>query len=231
MKLGEFLKREKGDSTALTRRSVKGRQLTPQAKVEVFIFFFLTFLLAGFPAYSQDFLAKKAVRLGEAVTDFELSDTEGKSMRLSSYQGKTVMIHFWSATCPFVVRYEGRIQEIAKQYGEKGVTVLGIASNVNETQEKIRNVAAERAVNYPILLDPNQEIADQFGAVTTPHIFIIDREGKLAYEGSVDDQGWQEENPVTKHYAREALDALLSDSPVPHPQTQSFGCTVKRRLA
>jgi peroxiredoxin len=235
MTLGEFLEKEKGDSTPRTRRSDEERQLTPQAKVEVFIysllwaFFVLCFTSA--PLLAQDFLAKKAVRLGEAVPDFELADTEGKPVRLSHYLGKPVLVHFWSASCPFVARYESRIGELVETYGDQGVAILGIASNVNETPEQIRSVAASRNLGYPVLLDSDQEIADRFGAITTPHVFIIDQKGRLAYEGSFDDQGWSEENRVTQSYARLALDALFSGSAVPHPQTKSFGCTVKRHPA
>ena len=138
------------------------------------------------------------------------------------------MLHFWSATCPFVVRYDGRLKQITDDYIGHEVVVLGIDSNSNEMPDQIRKVGSERNINYPILIDPGNQIADQFGAITTPHVFIIDQEGKLVYEGAVDDQGWSEANPVTKHYVREALDAALSGNAVPSPQTKSVGCTIKR---
>lgn len=194
-----------------------------------FLFFLLVFLVS-LPVWSQDFLSKKVVKLGETVPDFQLSDTTGKVTKLSDLKGKIVMIHFWSATCPFVARYEERIQQITKDYVDKGVIVLGIDSNVNETQDQIQKVASERNVNYPILIDKGNSIADQFGALTTPHVFLIDREGKLIYEGSVDDQGWGEDNPVTKHYAKDAIEALIAGNPISNPSTQTFGCTVKRAL-
>ena len=192
------------------------------------LFLFLVFIFAFSTTVHADFLEKKAVKLGEAVPDFTLQDISGKSHQLSSYKGKAVMIHFWSAQCPFVIRYDSRLKEIAADYTDKGVTVLAIDSNSNETLDQIKKVAGEREVNYPILIDPNNQVADQFGAITTPHIFIVDQEGKLAYEGAVDDQGYAEHNKVGQSYVRDALDAVLSGSPVPTPQTKSVGCSVKR---
>jgi len=162
------------------------------------------------------------------VPDFQLADTKGNSVTLSDYKGKVVMIHFWSATCPFVVRYEPRLQALTQAYTPKDVVVLGIDSNSTETLSQIKKVAGERGVNYPILLDPGNKIADTFGAITTPHVYLVNREGVLVYEGSVDDQGWKEEAPVTKEYAKEAIEATLSGNSVPSPTTKTFGCGVKR---
>lgn len=188
----------------------------------------IAFTALNWPWSSKEFLQKKTVKLGEEVSDFRLPNTDNKPVRLSDYRGKIVMIHFWSATCPYVVRYDPRIRQITSDYADQGVVVLGIASNQNETLDQIRKAAEEHSVNFPILIDQGSVIADQFGAITTPHVFIIDREGKLAYEGSVDDQGWTELKPPSKNYARDALEALLSGTPVPNPQTKTFGCTVKR---
>ncbi|MBI4394579.1 MAG: redoxin domain-containing protein, partial [Candidatus Omnitrophica bacterium] len=164
---------------------------------------FLSVMFLSTPLWAAGFLDKKVVKLGEAIPDFKLADTTGQEHQLSQHRGRVVMIHFWSATCPFVIRYDDRLKEIAEDYTPDGVVVLGIDSNSNETPRQIKKVAEGRKVNYPILIDPGNQIADQFGAVTTPHVFIVDREGKLVYEGAVDDQGWSEENRVTISYARE----------------------------
>jgi peroxiredoxin len=193
----------------------------------------LPFLLFGSISnlYAENFLTKKQVKLGDEVADFELPTTRGDKVRLSSFKGKIVMIHFWSAKCPFVARYEDRIQNITKDYEEKNVKVIGIDSNSNETFEQIREAANKSNINYPLLIDEGNKIADQFGAITTPHVYIIDKEGKLAYEGAIDDQGWDEKNTAKHKYVREALDALTAKSPkpVPFPETKTFGCTIKRK--
>lgn len=192
------------------------------------LFLFLIFVSVFSISAHADFLDKKVVKIGEAVPDFTLQDLLGRAHRLSNYMGKTVLIHFWSATCPFVVRYHERLNEIADDYGPQGVVVLGIDSNSNETPEQIKQAAEERGVRYPILIDPDNQVADQFGAITTPHVFIINQEGKLVYEGAVDDQGYAEHNKVKESYARNALDSALAGSPVVNPVTKSVGCTVKR---
>ncbi len=189
---------------------------------------FLMVLLAAGMAGAQDFLARKAVGLGRPVPDFELPDTSGNPVKLSSFKDKIVMIHFWSATCPYVDRYEERLQSIAKDYAGRGVVVFGIASNVNEKLPQIQTVAQRRGVNYPILLDEGHKIADQFGGVTTPHVYILDPQGTLVYEGGVDDELTKAENDPTVPHARNALDALLAGAPVPVAETRPFGCTIKR---
>ncbi len=195
-------------------------------KNKILIPIFISFLT--FTGTVQAFLDQKTITLGQPVEDFELTDTAGNPFKLSEHRGKIVVFHFWSAQCPFVVRYEERLQNLTKDFSDKGVEVLGIASNKTESADKIKTVAEERRVNYPILLDPDQSIANKFGAITTPHVFIVDKEGHLVYEGSVDDQGWKDDNPITKSYARDAVEALLSGSPVPVSHTSTFGCSVKR---
>ena len=185
------------------------------------LIFLLSILVFSASVWAANFLDKKIVKLGELVPNFRLNDTSGNEHQLSDYQGKVVMVHFWSATCPFVIRYDEELKQIAQDYADRGVVVLGIASNSNETPDQIKGIAEKRKINYPILIDSGNQIADQFGAITTPHVFLINSEGKLSYEGAVDDQGWSEENPVKKRYVRKALEAILSNEPVPYPQTKT----------
>ena len=170
------------------------------------------------------------LKLGEKVAGFSLQDLNGKTVKLSNSFGKITMIFFWSARCPFMKRYEERIKTIARDYAGKEVVVLGIASNADETLDEIKKVASTRGINYPLLIDTGNKIANQFGAITTPHVFILDREGQLAYEGAVDDQGWIDTNEPKIHYARQALDELLGAKQVTHTHAITAGCTVKRKF-
>lgn len=193
------------------------------------IIFLLSLVIFSVPLQAAiNFLDNKVVRLGEAVPNFELKDTTDADYKLSDQKGKIIMIHFWSATCPFVLRYEEQLQSLTEDYQKQGIVVLAINSNSNEKLEEIKKVAEARKVNYPILLDPGNKVADQFGAITTPHVFILDKEGKLIYEGAVDDQGWSEDNVAKKFYVKEALDQALKGDPVSVSKTKSVGCTVKR---
>lgn len=192
------------------------------------MFLALAFFLCT-SAYADDFLAKKQVKLGEPVADFALSDTAGSVIKLSDLKGKIVMLHFWSAKCPFVVRYEERLRKIVEDYEPKDIVIYAIDSNITESREDIKKESEKRNLNYPVLVDPDQKVADQFGAITTPHVFILDKDGRLRYEGAVDDQGWGEKDPVTTSYTRQALDSLLKGEAVPTAQSKTVGCTVKRK--
>lgn len=192
------------------------------------ILFFAAIFLLTQSAVHADFLEKKQAVLGQKVQDFTLQDWSGNPVSLSQYAGKPVVIYFWSAQCPFVKRYEKRLQAIAEEFAAKDVAVFGIDSNSSETPEQIKKAAQERGVNYPILIDAGNKIADQFGAITTPHVYIMDARGYLVYEGAVDDEGWKEGGPITRAYLRDALNELLAGKPVSASKTKTFGCTIKR---
>lgn len=183
-------------------------------------------LFFGFPSGSS---AKEPVGVGEQVPEFQLLGLDGVPHSFSETKGKITMFHFWSAECPFVVRYNDRLNKIASDYAPKGVNVMGINSNVDETAGETKAELDKRAITYSILMDTDHQAADLFGAVTTPHVFIIDQSETLVYRGAVDDQGWSEDNQPTKSYVNEVLDALLEGKPSPHSDTKSVGCTVKRK--
>jgi peroxiredoxin len=201
-----------------------------QRRINSILIAFIACVFAAQNLWAGNFLDFKEVEIGKSVSDFALTDLNGDSHQLSSYQGQVVMIHFWSSTCPFVVRYEERLQAIKRDYKDQNVVVLAINSNENETLKDIKMVAKKRQVNYPILIDPGNKIADQFGAITTPHIYILDQKGILAFEGAVDDQGWSETNPVSEKYTRLALDAVGAGKPAPFQTTETVGCTIKRKF-
>ena len=167
-------------------------------------------------------------QLGAVVPDFTLTDHQGRHHTLAQYRGQVVLLDFWSATCPISARYEERLKQIATEYAAQGVVTLAIDANKNETLEQIQRVAAERQVPFPILLDSGNMVADQLGGRTTPHVFVLDGQGRLVYQGAVDDEGLMGNHPVTRRYLREALDAVLDGRPVTTPETEPFGCSIKR---
>ncbi len=185
-------------------------------------------LMVVMPVFSQSFLSQKVVKIGEPVPEFILKDTQGNPVKRTDFRGSILMIVFWSANCPFSKRYDPRINKIVKDYQSKGVVVIGIDSNSGDTLSEIKDAIKERSLEYSILVDPGNLIADQYGAITTPHVFIIDRSGLLVYEGAVDDQGWSDKNPITANYARAALDAAITNEILVTPVTKPFGCTIKR---
>ncbi len=187
-----------------------------------------TLLMAHTPAYAQDYLDQKTVALGEEVADFSLPDLDGNMHSLSGYRGQVVVIDFWSATCPISAAYEERMKQITADYVDRNVVVLGIDSNKTETVDQIRGVAKQRGVNFPILIDEDNVIADQFGGQTTPHVYVLDAQGVLIYEGGVDDERYLNSSPNV-HHLRNVLDEVLAGNPVTVPSTPPWGCSIKRQ--
>jgi len=165
------------------------------------------------------------LELNRLAPDFELRGLDGRVHRLSDYRGRIVVVNFWSADCPHVVRTDRDMLTVLARWGDE-VVLLTIASNVNESAELLGNVA--RARGLPLVLkDAGHVVADMYAAQVTPEIFIIDRDGILRYRGAVDDVSFRQHAP-TRSYLEEVVNALLSDQ---LPQTidfPAFGCSIVR---
>jgi peroxiredoxin len=169
----------------------------------------------------------KEIILGQTVKDFELADSSGETIRLSQYRGKVVVITFWSAECPVSSEYDEYFNGLLDRYSNAQVVVLGIDSNVNYDLDEIIQAKNERQVRFSVLRDADSHIADRFGALITPHVYIVDTSGRLAYEGAVDDRSFRQRE-ATKNYVDEALAALLAGEVPTVAQTQPYGCTIVR---
>ena len=167
--------------------------------------------------------------IGDLVAGVELTDIDGVPHRLADYAGEIVVLDFWSAECPWSAHYDGWLSQQAGVWARQGIHLLAIAANVNETATFIREAVAERGIRFPVLLDHDCVVADLFGAVTTPHIFVIDPAGRLAYRGAIDDRSFRQ-RVATVNYLEQALVALQKgDQPDP-AETASYGCTVVRPI-
>jgi peroxiredoxin len=171
----------------------------------------------------------KQVVQGEPVEDFALTDIGGEQHKLSQYQGSLVVITFWSAECPVSKEYDPYFNGLLDRYPEGKVVVLGVDLNVNYGDEEISKAVTERAVRFPVLRDADCAIADRFGALTTPHVYIVDEAGRLAYEGAVDDKTFRQRE-ATINYVDAALAALLAGETPSVTQTQPYGCTIVRHI-
>ena len=169
-----------------------------------------------------------ALQTGQEAPDFTLNDLQGRAQTLSQYRGTIVVLDFWSATCPVSARYEDRLTAIATEYAAKGVVTLGIDANATENAALIQRVVVERGVPFPILIDSGNKVADLYGGVTTPHVFLVDQQGRLVYQGAIDDEGLMGRGKISRQYLREALDAVSAGRPVPTPKTEPVGCSIKR---
>jgi peroxiredoxin len=171
------------------------------------------------------FLAR--AQIGEKAAEFQLTDSEGKLHALEDYQGKIVVLEFWSFKCPVSLAYDDRVAALLSRYGNRNVVVLGIASNKDEPAVEVKRNAENLHLPFPVLMDPDGSVADRLGATHTPSIAILDATGVLRYRGAIDNNKRDGERGRIP-YAAEALEVLLSGQPLPMAETKVFGCSIKR---
>ena len=162
---------------------------------------------------------------GDLAPDFTLRDLEGTPHALSKYRGRVVVVNFWSAECPWAERADSQLKQWLGGWGGR-VVLLTVASNVNETQELIAEVARQRGL-APVLLDSGCRVADAWDAQTTPHVFVVDESGILRYQGALDDVTFRQREPK-RFYVKEAVDALLAGRLPEVASTPAYGCTIVR---
>jgi len=162
--------------------------------------------------------------------DFSLQDVAGRdiatrSHRLSEQRGRVVILNFWSAECPWAERADLELSAYLADWGEQ-VCWWSIASNASESREMIAEAAGTRALPV-VLLDIQQQVADLYGAQATPHVFVIDSQGRLRYQGAFDDVTFRQRVP-SRFFLREAVDALLAGRLPETTQTSTYGCAIVR---
>jgi len=179
--------------------------------------------------------------IGSPVPDFCLPGVDDESHCLKDYNAsKVLVVAFICNHCPTSQLYETRIKQLAEDYKDKGVELVAIQPNnpdavlldemgytdVGDSLQEMKTRAEYRHFNFPYLYDgETQKVATAFGPSATPHLFIFDSDRKLRYEGRLDNN--VREPLVTKHDARDAIDALLAGKPVLVKKTPSVGCSTK----
>jgi thiol-disulfide isomerase/thioredoxin len=200
---------------------------------------FLVPLLIACSALADEPHATLAI--GSPAPDFSLPGTDGKTHKLSDYAESNVLVIVFTCNhCPTAQLYESRIEKLADDYRGKGVALVAIEPNnakairldelgytdVSDSLEEMKIRAAYRHFSFPYLYDgETQSVSRVYGPKATPHVFIFDRARKLRYQGHVDDN--QRQALVKKQSARDAIEALLGDKPVPVEKTRVFGCSTK----
>ncbi len=188
--------------------------------------------LIGTAAFAAD-----APAVGSAAPDFSLPDTRGDTHSLSEYKGKYVVLEWFNPECPFVKKHygTGNMQNLQKEYTDKGVVWLTIDSNApgtqgNLTAEEAAKIAASwKTHETALLLDPQGKAGQAYGAKNTPNMVVINPEGKIIYHGAIDSKATPNpaDIPSSKNYVKAALDESLSGKPVTTSQTKPYGCSVK----
>lgn len=167
------------------------------------------------------------VEINQSAPDFELPDLQGSLHKLSDYRGRIVIVNFWSAECPYSIRTDGLIMNwLAAWAGE--VVLLSIAMNRNESAGRVEQAASERRLPA-VLVDARLDVTDQYGVQVTPHVFVIDRRGKLRYFGAVDDVSFRQRQ-ASRFYLKEAVDALLENRLPELTETPAYGCALVREI-
>jgi len=161
----------------------------------------------------------------------ELVDCHGRTWTNNDFrEGSIVVLAFLGTECPLAQHYAIRLQEIADQYADRDVAVVGVMSNRQDSLEEIAAFAERQELDYPVLKDGGNRVADQVGAQRTPEVFVFDRQRELRYRGRIDDQyeiGYTRDE-ANRHDLGNALDELLAGKKVSKPQTQAVGCIIGR---
>lgn len=186
--------------------------------------------LAAVPAYA-------AIEIGKPAPDFAGTDSNGKTHKLSDYKGKIVVLEWTNPLCPFVIKHydSNNMQKLQEEYTGKDVVWLSVNSSAagkegNQSAEDANKYMTEKKSKATArILDPSGEIGKAYDAKTTPHMFVIDKDGNVVYKGAIDDNDStkQETIAAAKNYVKAALDSVMEGKPVETAQTKPYGCSVK----
>jgi peroxiredoxin len=162
--------------------------------------------------------------------DFTLNSFDGKTISLSDYKDKIVVLEWFNYECPFVLRHYGSTPTmigLANKYKDKNVVWLAINSTSYATPEVNIEFAEKRKFPYPILDDRSGKVGRAYGAMTTPHMYVIDTMGSIAYQGAIDNDERGRKRQGVVNYVDKALAELTGDKEVTTTDTMPYGCTVK----
>lgn len=177
------------------------------------------------------------LELGRTPPDFSVKDVTGKTRHLAAQKGKIVVLEWTNHECPFVRKHydSGNMQRLQKELTAKGVIWWSVISSAPGKQgavsaEEALAIAKERgAAPSAILLDPKGTIGQLYHAKTTPHLFVIDARGNLAYMGAIDDRPTADPQDIegARNYVRDAVENLIAGKEVDTPSSNPYGCSIK----
>jgi peroxiredoxin len=168
-------------------------------------------------------------KIGAKAPAFSLPDQNGKTVSLSDFAGKIVVLEWFNDECPIVQRhYEGdAMNKLAAKYKDKDVIWLAINSSAHHNVDHNKSAAAKMKIDRPILDDHSGTVGHTYGATNTPGMYVINKDGTLAYMGGIDNNPNGSKKDGVKNYVAQALDELLAGKAVSETQTKQYGCTVK----
>jgi peroxiredoxin len=178
-----------------------------------------------------------AATTGAAAPQFTGTDANGRTVRLADYAGKIVVLEWTNHQCPYVVKhYRGNnMQALQKEAKAQGVVWLSIVSSApgkegHVSADQARELTTSRnAQPASVILDPTGTIGRAYSAKTSPHMFVIDAQQRIVYQGAIDDKPTAEPASLNgaRNYVREALASVKAGKPVAEAETTPYGCSVK----
>ena len=171
-----------------------------------------------------------SLELGGHAPDFNLLGTDGKQYSLSTFDDKKLLVLIFSSNgCPTVKACEDRMISIQKDYAAKSVQLLAINSNNEHLSpadafDEMVQRSRDKGFNFPYAKDLDQSVARSYGAICTPHVFVLDKDRLLRYRGRIDDS--RDASRVTSTDLRNTLEDLLEDGKVRVSETKPFGCSI-----
>jgi peroxiredoxin len=179
---------------------------------------------------SKELAKEIGPEVARKAPDFTLNSFDGKTISLSDYKGKIVVLEWFNYECPFVLRHYGNkptMIALANKYKDKNVVWLAINSTSHAAPQANIEFAEERKLPYPILDDRSGTVGRAYGAKTTPHMYVIDTKGSIAYQGAIDNDERGRKRQGVINYVDKALAELTGGKEVTTTDTMSYGCTVK----
>jgi peroxiredoxin len=172
-----------------------------------------------------------SVGLGTEAPQFDLPGVDGQNHSLDSYADGDVLVLVQSCNhCPYVQAWDQRLNTVARDYADRGVRVVAInsndaASHPEDSFDEMQKRAAAQGFVFDYLYDEPQAVATELASERTPEVFLFNQDRQLVYHGAIDDS--RDEDRVSQHYLRDALDAVLSGREPAVSETPAVGCTVK----
>lgn len=190
-----------------------------------------TMSFIGIIAVAGAAAAGPGVDVGDTAPQFTLADSAGNEVSLADFKGKVVVLEWVNPDCPFVKRHykEGSMKNLSTAYDES-MGVVWLTINSTNYMDSSANAAfvQKEGITWPVLVDQDGTVGHAYGAATTPHMFIIGKDGTVVYDGAIDDdpRGNMEAGART-NYVSDALNDLAAGKAVSTPETKPYGCSVK----
>ena len=188
-------------------------------------------------AASSALFAADSPAVGTTAPDFSLTDSKGKTQSVSQYKGKYVVLEWFNPECPFVRKHygSGNMQKLQEEFTSKGVVWLTVDSSAPGlegylTAEQANAKMTEwKTKQSALVLDPDGKAGRSYGAKNTPHMFVINPEGKIVYEGAIDSKATPNSSDIANstNYVKVALEESMGGKTVSNANTKPYGCSVK----